>query len=177
MDVLDRLPGVGAGIEDNPVTGIGEALGDRNLCGVGDEFGQQAPLRCAERGQVRVVVARNDEHVDGSLRVNVTEGNRAGIRRDYRRGYLPSRYTAEQAISHVAILSSGPPSGAQTYKVAMLRTLGAPPLWCNGLASYWLPSLRDSVMRGSSGKTGWGVGGMEADWKSGLATRCRTARE
>jgi hypothetical protein len=38
----------------------------------------------------------------------------------------------------VAILTSSSRTGSSTYMVAMLRTHGALPLWCNGPARYWL---------------------------------------
>jgi len=47
-----------------------------------------------------VVVARDDEYVDRSLRVNVTERDRARIAGHYGRRYLGGSNTAEQALGH-----------------------------------------------------------------------------
>lgn len=80
MDVVHGLSRVRAGIEDNAVPGAGDALGDRHLPRVRDKLSQQVLASSAELRQVRVVIPRNDQHVDRSLRVYVAKGNRAGIR-------------------------------------------------------------------------------------------------
>jgi hypothetical protein len=45
--------------------------------------------------------------------------------------------------------------------VALLRTLGAPPLWCNGIARHWLAVAQKLVTRGHSLAREWVWG----EWK------------
>jgi hypothetical protein len=175
VHVVDRLPGLRASIEHHSVTGVGDAFCDRHLPGVGDQLRQQVIASLAQISQVRMVDPRDYQHMDRRLRIYVSKGNCAGIRRHYRRRYLSGRDTTEQAIRHGAILTSGPPARSSTYMVAMLRTRAAAP-WGQGLASCWLSSLRDwSCARARA----WlvRVGGWEVVWNRGLATPCRNIRE
>ena len=146
MDVLDRLPGLRARVEDHPVAGVGDAFRNGHFPGVGDQLSEQVIPGRAQLAQVRVVGARNYQDMDWCLWIYVTKGNCAGIRRDYRRGYLAGRDTAEQAIRHGGILTSGPPARSSTYMVAMLRTRGQLPLM-QGLASHWLSVAQGLVLR------------------------------
>jgi hypothetical protein len=137
VDVSDGLAGLWAGIEDHAVATVRDALADSDLVGMRDNVGEQIAASGREFGQVRVVVARDHQDVDGSLRINVTESDRSGIARYDRRRYFSGRNTAEQALWHLEILTCTRPAGPLTYMVA-LRTHGAPPPRCNGPASFWL---------------------------------------
>ena len=100
MHVGDGLPGLGAGVEHHPVAGLGDALGHGYLVGMGHDIGQE-PVACGRQlGQIRVVVARDHEDMDGSLRINVAEGDGARISGHYGRRYLSGRNTAEQTVGH-----------------------------------------------------------------------------
>lgn len=157
MHVPDRLAGVGAGVDDDPVSVPGDALGDRHLMRVSDDLGQQAGIG---RGQVRqtgVMLARDDQHMNRCLRVDIAEGHCSRISRDDGRGYLRGSNAAEQAVRHRLILTCARFSAPMSYMVALLRTHGASPLWCNGLASLWLPSLWDESCAGAAAKA-WDVG-------------------
>jgi hypothetical protein len=138
MNVADCLASVGAGVEDDPVTLVGNALGDRHVVRVGNKVGEQPCLGGSEFGHIHVMGARDHEYVNRRLWVDITERHCARISRDYRRGYLSGSYAAEQAARHGPILTCGRSGALSTYMVALLRTHGAPPLWCSGLASFWL---------------------------------------
>jgi hypothetical protein len=81
---------------------------------------------------------RDHEYVHWRLRVDIPERQCSGISRDYGRGYLSGSNAAEQAVGHGPILTCAGSVAPLTDMVALLRTHGAPPLWCNGLASLWL---------------------------------------
>ena len=86
-----------------------------------------------------MVIAGDHEYMSRSPRINVAEGDRARITRHYGRRYLGGGNAAEQALRHAEDLNvfrAG--NAADIYMVALLRTHGAPPLWCSGLASFWL---------------------------------------
>src|SRR5215469_10663549 len=124
-----------------------------------------------------MVGARDHQHMDRRLGIYVTKGNCLGIGRHYRRRYLAGRDTAEQAIWHEGILTSGIPARSGTYMVAMLRTRGAAAPWC-----YTLPLTSFFFCPGTGPPHvlahGWWVWGvLEAAWKHGPATQCRNTRE
>jgi len=127
MNVLDRLPGLRTRIEDHSVASVGDAFSNCHLPGMSDQVSQQVTASRAQLSQIRVVGARDYQHMDGRLRIYVAKRNCARIRGHYRRRYLASRDTAEQAIRHGGILTSGPPARSGTYMVAMLRTRAAAP--------------------------------------------------
>lgn len=158
MDVLDRLPGLRAGVENHPVSGVGDALRNGHLPGVGDQVREQVIPGHTELGQVRVVVARDYQDMNRRLRIYVTKSDCPGIRGHYRRRYLASRDTTEQAIGHEGILTSGPARRSSTYMVAMLRTRDAAPL-CRALPVSLFCAAQGPVLRTCSRMAGWGVGG------------------
>ena len=159
VDVADRLACARAGVEDDPVTAIRNALGDRHLMRVGYEVGEQTRLGSGEFGQIRVMGARNHKYVNRCLWVDIAERHCALISRDYGRGYLSGSYAAEQAVRHGPILTCGRSGAPQTVIVALLRTHGASPLWCNGLASFWLRRSGLSHARALMRRLGCGCGG------------------
>lgn len=175
MHVVDRLPGLRARVENHSVAGVGNAFCYCHLSGVGDQVRQQVIAGRAQLSKVRMMAARDYQHMDRRLRIYVTKSNCAGIRGHYRRRYLPGGDPAEQAIRHGAILTSGTPARSRTYMVAMLRTRAAAP-WCQGLTSCWLSVAQGLVPRTCSRMAG-GRGGSERVWKRGLATHCRNIRE
>jgi hypothetical protein len=158
VDMADRLAGGWAGVEHDAVA-VGNALGDRHLMRMGDEIGQQISFSGGEFGHIRVMCARNHKYVNRCLRVDIAESHCSLISRDDGRGYFSGSYTAEQAIGHGLILTCGTSSAPLSYMVAVLRSRGAPPLWCHGLASFWPPSLRDESRAGAGAKAWSGCGG------------------
>jgi hypothetical protein len=159
VDMADRLASAGAGIEHDTVAVVGDALGDRHLMRMADEVRQETCFGGGEFGQIRVMCARDHKYVNRCLWVDIAERHCSLISRDYGRGYLGGGYAAEQAVGHGLILTCGMSSAPLTYMVALLRSHGAPPLWCNGFASFWPPSLRDKSCAGA-GATAWsGCGG------------------
>ncbi len=179
VHVPDRLPGFRAGVKHDSVAAVGDALSDGYVPGVGHKVGQQASVGRGELGQVRVMSARNHQHVNRSLRVDIPKGNGAGISRHDRRRYPAGRDAAEQAIRHAAILTSARPARSRTYMVALLRTHGAPPLGCNGPPVTGSPSLRDWSCAGSGWLVGCGGNGSSLDVLSGdpVSQHSRTASE
>jgi len=69
------LPGVRAGVEDDPVSAAVDPLGHRDLVSLGRHFGQQPVTRRRERGQVRIVIFRYDKNMRRCLRAYVAERN------------------------------------------------------------------------------------------------------
>src|SRR5215469_17916752 len=108
-----------------------------------------------------MVGARDHQHMDRRLGIYVTKGNCLGIGRHYRRRYLAGRDTAEQAIWHEGILTSGIPARSGTYMVAMLRTRGAAAPWCYTLPVTSFSFAQGPVLRTCSRMAG-GCGGC---WK------------
>jgi hypothetical protein len=105
MDMLDGLAGVGASVEDNPVTAIGDSLGDRNLMGMRRNRGQQALLGRSEFSQIGMMRPRDDKHVNRRLRIDIAEGDSPLIAGNYRRRYFVGGYGAKQAVSHAEDLN------------------------------------------------------------------------
>ena len=105
MDVPYRLAGVGASVEDDPVTGIGDTLGDRNLMGVRCHCGQEAVLGRGELSQIGEVRPRDNEHVYWCLRIDIAEGDRPVVTRHYRCRYFSGGDGAKQAVRHAEDLN------------------------------------------------------------------------
>lgn len=80
MHVIDRLAGLRARVEDHSVAGVRNALRDSHLPGVRDQVREQVLARGPQLTQVRMVGARDYQHMDWCLRIYVSKGNRAGIR-------------------------------------------------------------------------------------------------
>src|SRR6266436_3173259 len=57
------------------------------------------------------------------------------------------------------ILTCTGPATPLTYMVALLRTHGAPPRWCNGPPESGFPSLGDESCAGAGAHAEMGVGG------------------
>ncbi len=75
--VRDGLPGMTARIKDNAVTGLRNTLSERDLVRLGCHLGEQRGVRGGKARQVRIVILRNDQHVNGSLRIDVAKCKRA----------------------------------------------------------------------------------------------------
>jgi hypothetical protein len=136
------LASVGAGVEDDAVTGAGDALGDRHLVGVRDQVRQQAVASGRQLGQVGVVRPRDHKYVNGSLRINVTEGDRARITGHYDRRYVSGSNGTEQAVRHAEDLNvyrAG--DAADIYGCSTANPRCATPL-VQRLASLWLSVAR-----------------------------------
>jgi hypothetical protein len=143
---------------------------------MGDQVSEQLTVGRAQLSHVRMVIDRNDQYMNWGLWIYVPKGDCARIRRHYRRWYVAGGDTAEQAIRHGGILTSGTPARAWTYMVAMLRTRGAAPLGAEPrpVTGLVLPGTGPAHVLAHD-QWLWGV--LEAAWKRGLATRCRNTRE
>jgi hypothetical protein len=105
VHVIDRLPGLSAGIEDDAIPALGNTFSDRHLVGVGDEVGQQPVAGGRKLGQVGVMVPSYHKYVYGSLRINVAERDCPGISGHYGRRYVGGGNAAEQAVRHAEDLN------------------------------------------------------------------------
>src|ERR1700729_295314 len=100
--VRHRLAGLRPGVEHDPVARVRHALVLRDLRRLLGHLLQQAVAGRRERGQIGVVLPRNDQHVHRRLRIYVTKCDRARAFAYARRRDLPGRYAAEQAVRHGA---------------------------------------------------------------------------
>ena len=159
VDVVDCLAGTRASVEDDPVAVLRNALSHRHLMRMRNELSQQPGFSGGEFSQAGVMRPRNHEYVNRCLRVDIAERHCSRIRRDYGRGNLSGCDAAEQAIRHGPILTCGTSGARQADIVALLRSHGAPPLWCNGLASFWLRRSGMSHARALMRRHGMWCGG------------------
>lgn len=107
VDVRDGLAGLRSGVEDDPVALVADALGHRHVMGLGNDLVQQPGVGGRERGDVGVVLLRDDQHVGRRLRVDIAEGQDPVGGQDPGGGNRLRRDSTEQAFRHTEIL--GPP--------------------------------------------------------------------
>jgi hypothetical protein len=161
MGVGYRLAPVGTGIKDHPISARGDALGYRDRMRLRDQLVEQPATRRGDRGDIRQVRPRDDQHVNGRLGIYITESDctltlQHGIRRDVASGDF-----TKEALRHEVILTCARSSGPPTYMVTVLRTHDAPPLWCAVSAMSWLsvaagaPHAAVVAMRSRNGRA-WG---------------------
>jgi len=105
VHVTDGLAAVRASVEDHPIAGIGDALLAGHQMRLGGHLGQQPVAGCRKSRQIVIVGTRNDEHMNGSLRINVPERDGARTLQNAGCRDLTSGDTAEQAIGHAADLN------------------------------------------------------------------------
>ena len=96
--MVDRLAGVPADVEDEPVPALPHSLLPGHRMRSAEETLEQAVSRHLSR--VRQVPARHHEHVHGRLGIYVLEGDDLLVVEDDLRGRPAGRYLAEDAISH-----------------------------------------------------------------------------
>jgi hypothetical protein len=100
VHVRDGLPALGPGVEDDPVA-VRDALRVRYLGRMRQHFAQEVFFWGVNQlGQVGMVGARDHQHVDGCLRVDVSErdGPR-GLRHNSRR-HVAGDNSAKEAVRH-----------------------------------------------------------------------------
>lgn len=122
--VLDHLPSLRAGIEDNPVARPVDSGGHGDLVCLGRDLFQQASACPGQRGEIWVVIFRYDKHMGRRLRADIAERYRARTLQHPRRRGLTRCDAAEEAVSHTTILTCGASARLPTYMVALLRILG-----------------------------------------------------
>src|SRR5512142_2055886 len=107
MDVEDGLPGIRAGVEDDPVTGVGHALFRRRPPGREQRLAEELRRSLGgvvERGDV---LLGNDQDVDRRLRKSVLESQEAlGLEQDRGRRFA-SDDPAEEAARVLAAGHAG----------------------------------------------------------------------
>ena len=74
VDVEDGLPGIGIGVEDNPVPGLENPLDLGNLPSSGDNIGKQLRISGSKLGNVPIPLPRHDKHMNSGLRPDIPEG-------------------------------------------------------------------------------------------------------
>ena len=104
VHVLDSLPSVLAGVEDDPVAGRVDALGGRDLARRADEFVQLTVARGGESRHVGEMIPGDHQDVRRRLRVDVTEGENPLPVEHYRGRDLSGSDSAEQAVRHTTII-------------------------------------------------------------------------
>jgi len=105
VDVAHGLTCGGAGVEHNAVPVIRDALGHRDIASMGDQIAEQARIGGRQLGQVRIVSARDNKHVYGSLRIDIAECDCPVILGHYARRHVGDCNGAEQAVRHAGDLN------------------------------------------------------------------------
>ena len=96
----DLLPGVGSGVEDDPVAGLGDASLGSDPGGGEDEVSHELPV-LGRQGVVREDVLKGHEkHVHRCLGIDVLEGNASLIAHHKLGGDMAVPDLAEHAIGH-----------------------------------------------------------------------------
>jgi len=98
MDVMHRLPPVGADVQHRTVSVIGDALGAGEVPGREEHAAQKVAMVIGSGVQGRNVLAGNHENMDRRLRIDVAKGHQVVVFMDDGRRDLASRDLAEQAI-------------------------------------------------------------------------------
>jgi hypothetical protein len=107
--VEHRLAGTRAGVEHQPVPGVADTLGDCYLMCLVHHLGEQPVPGFSQRCRVLVVRFGNDQNMDGRLRVDIAERNRAITFTYTFRRQLTDGNLAEKAIMHALIVAVAPP--------------------------------------------------------------------
>lgn len=108
MRVEHRLPCAGPGIEHQTITIVVDTLRDRDTMRLAHYLSEQPILSLGQCCDIRIVLLRDDQHMDGRLRVDIAERHRAGalqkpLSREFASGNL-----AKQAVRHLVIISVAP---------------------------------------------------------------------
>jgi hypothetical protein len=108
MSMRHGLPGLRAGIEYDPVSGFVDPRGGRHQVGLLGHLVEQPITGGGQRDKVGIVISRNYQHMNRSLRVDITERYSARAFqhancRDVTRGDA-----AEKALCHAADLNLCP---------------------------------------------------------------------
>jgi hypothetical protein len=105
VHVVNRLAGLWPGVEHDPVAGLGHTRVARDQSRLRGKLVKQTVTGRGQRGQVRMVLSRDNQHVHRRLRVYVLEGNGARALKHPRRRDVSRRDTAKQAVNHDADLN------------------------------------------------------------------------
>jgi hypothetical protein len=98
--VADRVAGVLAHVEHQPVAALEDALGLGHRTGHREQLGQDLAVILAEVGRGADVVPRDHKDVRRRDRLNVTKGVREGRAGHLGGGHLSGNDAAEQALRH-----------------------------------------------------------------------------
>lgn len=104
VHVLDTLPGVLAGVEDDTVAASVDALGDRDLVRRADELVELAVARGGQGRHIGEMSPGDHQDMRRRLRVDVTEGENPLPVKHYRGRDLSGSDSAEQAVRHTTII-------------------------------------------------------------------------
>ena len=121
-----------------------------------------------------MVVARDHKDMNGSLRINITEGDRARITGHDGRRYLGGGNAAEQAIGHVEDLNvyrAG--NAADIYGCFYCEPTVHHPSGAAVSPGSGFPSLRDESCAGAGGTARIGVGVVDVARRAGLPAEHR----
>lgn len=110
--MVDRLATIGTGVHDHPEPATVCCANTRSD---GQEFGGKCGIGSGQRRDVVVVRARNDQHMDRRLRIDVVErDNPLRVMHEGRRD-LAGGNLAEQTTHGVIVFRSGPPRRARQH--------------------------------------------------------------
>src|ERR1035437_1842838 len=124
VHMLDCLPSLRAGIEDNPVSRLVDSGRHGDLVRLSCDLFQQASARPGQLGKIGVVIFWYDKHMGRRLRADIAERYRArALQHAHHRG-LARRDAAEETVAHATILTCDASARLPTYMVALLRILG-----------------------------------------------------
>jgi len=126
VHVPHGLPGVPAGVEDDPVPGGLDALGIRDLPCYANQLVEQPVTRGRQRRHIGEVVPRDHEDVGWRLGVEVAEGD--GPLPVHHEGGrdLSGRDIAELAVWHTSIITGGARARCRTAQRAAPRSAREP---------------------------------------------------
>ena len=100
MQVPNAVEGVLAHVHHQAVAPFPDALPAGHLLGGGEHLGQETAMLGAHFGGVGEVVAGDDEHVDGSGRIDVAKGVGVLGGQNFVGGGVAGHHLAEQAVRH-----------------------------------------------------------------------------
>lgn len=100
VEVADRVEGVGADVEDQPVPAAGDSLAPGHILGGGEHLAQELAVLGTQRASIADVFPRHHQNVHRRYGSDVPEGIDVGGRRHLDRGQLTAHDAAEQAVSH-----------------------------------------------------------------------------
>lgn len=104
MQMKDRLPGFGSGVDDGAEAVPGDAFLPRDLRRKAQQMTEQGVMLTRGVIERREVLARNQQHVRGSLRVEIAERDGVIVFVDFLRWNLTCDDFAKETV-HPGLLS------------------------------------------------------------------------
>jgi hypothetical protein len=122
MNVKNGLPGIGIGVEHNPVPALEHTLELGNLTSGSNKVTQQRRIPSSKLSKVPVPLPRHNKHMNPSLRPNIPEGKGGLIRIDN----IGRDLTSNDAFKESLVLTHGKNPIDQRPTSAPSQTTRAP---------------------------------------------------